>query len=600
VDTFLWGVTARAFNDVWAVGHYSVEDNNGAVTYIALTMHWNGVEWSNVTVPDLGSSVAFLTSVAAASSDDVWAVGWYTDQNGTQNPPMKPLLIHWNGSAWSFQPNAAYQYPQARLDGVTVVAADDVWAVGAYFESGKGYTLTLHYDGNVWTIIPSPEPGPEANGLVAVDAISTNDVWAVGSFQSNTYAQFALALHWDGTEWSYVPDDQYDRYIFYGVAAVSHNDVWAVGEYPGPNAYQQPLVQHWDGVYWTVVPVPSAGIYRNHLFGVAAVSSADIWAVGEYEGTNDNRVIIEHYSTPCPLSVTTPTTTSSTTPTTAPMATGTASATRTAQRTSTSTSPATSTATSTPVKSSTPTRPPDATQTPCRIEFADVAATNAFYSYIRCMACGGVISGYSCGQIPSEPCGPGREPYFRPGLDVTRGQISKMVALAAQLSGPTGDPLFEDVEPGDTFYSPIQQLARRGYIGGYPCGRASEPCGEGSLPYFRPGANTTRGQLSKIVSEAAQITDAPGPYKFADVPVGSPFFVWINRLANRGVIGGYPCGGAGEACDAQHRAYFRPNENVTRGQTAKIVSNSFFPNCQAGASPAVSAAMRGVSASIVL
>jgi len=29
----------------------------------------------------------------------------------------------------------------------------------------------------------------------------------------------------------------------------------------------------------------------------------------------------------------------------------------------------------------------------------------------------------------------------------------------------------------------------------------------------------------------------------------------------------------------QNRPYFRPNNNATRGQTSKIVSNTFFPDC---------------------
>ena len=44
-----------------------------------------------------------------------------------------------------------------------------------------------------------------------------------------------------------------------------------------------------------------------------------------------------------------------------------------------------------------------------------------------------------------------------------------------------------------------------------------------------------------------------------------------------GVISGYPCGGAGEPCPG---TYFRPNNNVTRGQTSKIVANTFYPGCQ--------------------
>jgi hypothetical protein len=42
---------------------------------------------------------------------------------------------------------------------------------------------------------------------------------------------------------------------------------------------------------------------------------------------------------------------------------------------------------------------------------------------------------------------------------------------------------------------------------------------------------------------------------------------------------GYACGGPGEPCDGANRNYFRPFNNVTRGQTSKIVSTTFFPDC---------------------
>ena len=58
---------------------------------------------------------------------------------------------------------------------------------------------------------------------------------------------------------------------------------------------------------------------------------------------------------------------------------------------------------------------------------------------------------------------------------------------------------------------------------------------------------------------------------FADVPVGSTFYHYIRCLACQGIISGYPCGGPGEPCPGP---YFRPGNNVTRGQTAKIVANA--------------------------
>jgi hypothetical protein len=66
---------------------------------------------------------------------------------------------------------------------------------------------------------------------------------------------------------------------------------------------------------------------------------------------------------------------------------------------------------------------------------------------------------------------------------------------------------------------------------------------------------------------------------FQDVPVGSTFQVFIGRLASRGYISGYACGGVGEPCvPPGNLPYFRPSNNATRGQTSKIVSNTFFPD----------------------
>jgi hypothetical protein len=132
------------------------------------------------------------------------------------------------------------------------------------------------------------------------------------------------------------------------------------------------------------------------------------------------------------------------------------------------------------------------------------------------------------------------------------------------------------VQPGDTFYTFIRCLACRQIVGGYPCGGPGEPCNQDNEPYYRPGANVTRGQLSKIIANSAGLNDpiAEGQQQFADVPPGSPFYEFVERLAQTGAIAGYPCGGPGvtEPCDAEGRPYFRPNNPATRGQISKIVS----------------------------
>jgi hypothetical protein len=136
---------------------------------------------------------------------------------------------------------------------------------------------------------------------------------------------------------------------------------------------------------------------------------------------------------------------------------------------------------------------------------------------------------------------------------------------------------FEDVPPGSTFYEFVECMGTRGIISGYPCGGVGEPCHAQHKPYFRPNANVTRGQVSKMVVSAAGWND-PVPstqQTFEDVPPGSTFWLWIEQLAGRGIIGGYPCGGPFEPCQPPlNRPYFRPNNNLTRGQLAKIASQA--------------------------
>lgn len=220
----------------------------------------------------------------------------------------------------------------------------------------------------------------------------------------------------------------------------------------------------------------------------------------------------------------------------------------------------------------------------CEVSFTDVGTSSAFYEFIVCLACRDVLGGYADGT-------------YRPSNPVTRGQISKIVANSIGLSEEVTGQTFEDVKPtgqegASPFYEFIELLTRAGHMGGYACQDPDTnpgtdiPCvAPDNRPYFRPGANATRGQLSKIVSNAVGLNDTPTGQTFTDVPDDSPFYVWIQRFASRGYIGGYPCGGTnpetGEAepCDDQDRPYFRPNNTVTRGQTAKIVANAVFPDC---------------------
>ncbi|HEX9015446.1 MAG TPA: S-layer homology domain-containing protein, partial [Chloroflexota bacterium] len=237
-------------------------------------------------------------------------------------------------------------------------------------------------------------------------------------------------------------------------------------------------------------------------------------------------------------------------------------------------------ATNTPPTVATNTPPPAPTETevpptPCAIQFSDVPPGSTFYAYVRCLACRGILGGYSDGT-------------FRPGNNITRGQLAKIVSNSAAFVDPPGAQIYEDVPPTNTFFDFIQRLSHRGVMGGYACGGPFEPCvPPGNRPYFRPNNNATRGQISKIDVNTAVIALGwtllnPPNSTFQDVPTGSTFYEFVETAVSHGVMGGYACGAppAGPCVPPANKPYFLPNNNATRGQTAKIVANTFFPNCE--------------------
>src|SRR5437588_5182459 len=150
---------------------------------------------------------------------------------------------------------------------------------------------------------------------------------------------------------------------------------------------------------------------------------------------------------------------------------------------------------------------------------------------------------------------------------------------AALATGFACDPSycgeFADVEPDEPFYFWAHCLACRNIMPGYPCGTdLGEARDCKNSPFFHAATFVTRGELAMIVSMSAGLSDAPGAQVFADVPPDTEFYAYINRLAHRGYLAGYPCGRSGEPCDDENRPYYRPVKFITRGEAAKMVTSA--------------------------
>jgi hypothetical protein len=287
--------------------------------------------------------------------------------------------------------------------------------------------------------------------LSGVSGHAANDVWAVG---------VKGILHWDGAQWSISTTEFHE---LKGVSAVAADDVWAVGT----NG-----IIHWDGTGWSTVPSPGTG-FLNSLVGVSATN---VWAVGSTSNTMVEQTLVEHWNSD--------------------------------------------------------------------YFFEDVRPGDYFYTPVTYLYCHGVISGYADG-------------YFRPYNNTTRGQLCKIVVGAVGWSIYTPPaPTFRDVPPTHAFYTYIETAYHHGIISGYSCG---PDCLE-----FRPGNEVTRAQLCKIVvlAENWEITPPQVP-TFRDVPRGDPFYGYVETAYSHGIISGYNCG---PGC-----LEFRPGNSATRGQICKIV-----------------------------
>ena len=125
---------------------------------------------------------------------------------------------------------------------------------------------------NPWQVIAAPGSTTDQQ-LLAVSADSASDAWAVGG---NTEFGGPVVDHWNGHAWSVSLSNSSGPTLF-GVAAISPSNVWAVGESPSDDGQ----IEHWNGSAWSKMNLN--GRYGNGpLYGISALSATDIWVVDEF------------------------------------------------------------------------------------------------------------------------------------------------------------------------------------------------------------------------------------------------------------------------------------------------------------------------------
>ena len=263
-------------------------------------------DWDLVPTPNVGDKTNWLSAVTAISADDAWAVGLWRNNSGV----FGPLAMRWDGTIWSLAdlPDTSHLGGLPETNGVEAASNGDVWVVGKVF---TGYPtdqlpLLLRWRGNTWDYVNTMTLRPQtvypfgARGgiLDEVDALTPDDIWAVGlasGYGDGGATTVPLAAHWDGDSWTdvEVPRVANRHHELRDVVAISSNDVWAVGDYRNVAGAFHAVTYHWDGSSWSHVDSPLEQMGGDSgLDDVAATGPNDVWALG---GVLQGGVILMHW-----------------------------------------------------------------------------------------------------------------------------------------------------------------------------------------------------------------------------------------------------------------------------------------------------------------
>lgn len=149
----------------------------------------------------------------------------------------------------------------------------------------------------------------------------------------------------------------------------------------------------------------------------------------------------------------------------------------------------------------------------------------------------GVFQGYLGGDM-------------RPTQPITRAELAKIILKAKGISTSriNFSDKFTDVTTRDWFWRYVLQAEELGIVQGY---------GDGS---FRPNQSVNRAEALKMILEAFEVDLVNEPYGvFPDVRPSVWYAGYIDTASRYDLVQGYPDG------------YFRPYNQITRGEAAKIV-----------------------------
>ncbi len=172
------------------------------------------------------------------------------------------------------------------LGGVAALSSGNAWAVGqtSSDSTDNDKPVLAHWNGTAWRTVSSPAL-PSRGSLNAVAAFP-GGAWAVGEAGVLVHGGVPrlLIVRLTGTTARRVPTPAPADGQLFGVAATSAANAWAVGGSNGP------LILHWNGTAWKRAPL-ARSLQSGVFTAVAATSRTNAWAVTASQGAGRPRIV---------------------------------------------------------------------------------------------------------------------------------------------------------------------------------------------------------------------------------------------------------------------------------------------------------------------
>jgi hypothetical protein len=248
---------------------------------------WNGSTWTaTTTAPPAGLTFTFLSSVSCLAANLCLTLG--TGFNGST-----PMVFgnQWNGTAWSAVPAAtpvvSGSPPSPQATGMACVSATQCLAVGNTNVNGaNGTPFAEEWNGTAWALantgISTTLPGGSLLSSVSCAGFSfCQAVGQVGGAPTQN-----LIETWNGSSWSTpasTPQTSTSlNQTLTGVDCFSATSCSAVG-YAAQMSGQSPatLALTWNGTAWSIVPnTPNGSGTGTKLLGETCLTNWQCIAVG--------------------------------------------------------------------------------------------------------------------------------------------------------------------------------------------------------------------------------------------------------------------------------------------------------------------------------